>query len=64
MKELIRDKHYYFNEAGLVVFTKEYHLERGYCCGSGCLHCPYTKESHNTKGSCAPATGNDQLKEQ
>ncbi|MBS9523737.1 hypothetical protein KIH41_13280 [Litoribacter ruber] len=32
---------YYFNEAGLMVFTEQYHLRRGFCCGSGCKHCPY-----------------------
>ncbi|MFC3880184.1 DUF5522 domain-containing protein [Algoriphagus namhaensis] len=32
---------YYFNEQGLMVFTEKYHLKRGYCCGSGCKHCPY-----------------------
>jgi hypothetical protein len=27
------------------VFTEKYHLLRGYCCNSGCKHCPYqTKE--------------------
>jgi len=31
---------YYF-ENGLMVFTAAYHLKRGYCCGSGCRHCPY-----------------------
>lgn len=31
----------YYNELGYMVFTKEYHLRRGYCCKSGCLHCPY-----------------------
>jgi hypothetical protein len=34
---------YYFNDQGLMVFTKQYHLKRGYCCGSGCKHCPYPK---------------------
>ncbi|MBC7915204.1 MAG: hypothetical protein H7Y07_13885 [Pyrinomonadaceae bacterium] len=34
---------YYFNEQGLMVFTKEYHLKRGYCCTNGCLHCPWNK---------------------
>jgi hypothetical protein len=24
-----------------VVFTEVYHLRRGYCCQSGCRHCPY-----------------------
>ncbi|ALJ01261.1 DUF5522 domain-containing protein [Rufibacter tibetensis] len=32
---------YYFNEQGLMVFTEQYHRRRGYCCQSGCKHCPY-----------------------
>jgi len=24
-----------------LVFTAAFHLKRGYCCGSGCRHCPY-----------------------
>jgi hypothetical protein len=31
---------YYFEGANLV-FTAAYHLKRGYCCVSGCRHCPY-----------------------
>jgi hypothetical protein len=31
----------YYMENGLMVFTAAYHLKRGYCCGSGCRHCPY-----------------------
>lgn len=41
MKQWIEGIHYYFNESGLVVLTEKYHLERGYCCGNGCRHCPY-----------------------
>ena len=37
----LRGVDFYFNEAGLMVFTAEYHLPRGHCCESGCLHCPY-----------------------
>jgi hypothetical protein len=33
----------YYMENGLLVFTRSYHLKRGYCCGSGCRHCPYGK---------------------
>ncbi|MBD0258498.1 MAG: hypothetical protein ICV83_22505 [Cytophagales bacterium] len=33
----------YYLENGLIVFTAQYHLKRGYCCGSGCRHCPYKK---------------------
>jgi len=32
---------YYYSEEGYVVFTEKYHLKRGYCCESGCKHCPY-----------------------
>jgi hypothetical protein len=35
------DKDFYFNDNGLMVFTESYHLKRGYCCKSGCKHCPY-----------------------
>jgi hypothetical protein len=42
-------------ENGKVVFTPEYHIERGDCCGSGCRHCPY--EPNHIKG-------NIELKEQ
>jgi hypothetical protein len=45
MQELIEGIHYYINEQGLIVLTKKYHLERGYCCGNGCLHCPYNYEN-------------------
>lgn len=31
----------YFDNSGLTVFTEKYLLERGYCCGNGCRHCPY-----------------------
>ena len=32
---------FYYNDKGYRVFTKEYHLKRGYCCKNGCKHCPY-----------------------
>jgi hypothetical protein len=28
-----------------IVFTNQYHLKRGYCCGAGCRHCPYDWEN-------------------
>jgi hypothetical protein len=31
----------FYIEDGKYVFTKEYHLKRGHCCGSGCRHCPF-----------------------
>lgn len=36
---------FYYNNDGLVVFTSTYHLKRGKCCGTGCLHCPYDYEN-------------------
>lgn len=39
-KQFIEGIHYYFHE-GKIVMTEEYHKERGFCCGSKCLHCPY-----------------------
>ena len=38
---------YYLNEDGLMVFTAQYHLKRGFCCGSKCKHCPYGWENVN-----------------
>ena len=39
-RELIEGIDYYV-ENGLLVFTAAYLRERGYCCTSGCRHCPY-----------------------
>jgi hypothetical protein len=42
---------YYFDGPNLV-FTAAYHLKRGYCCNSGCRHCPYrdTEEGAGNPG--------------
>ena len=32
---------YFYEEKGRTVFTEEYHIERGYCCGNRCRHCPF-----------------------
>ena len=31
----------FYMEGPYLVFTAAYHLRRGYCCDSGCRHCPY-----------------------
>jgi hypothetical protein len=31
----------FYIEGHNVVFTAQYHRRRGYCCGSGCRHCPF-----------------------
>ncbi|HEV3415147.1 MAG TPA: DUF5522 domain-containing protein [Puia sp.] len=41
MNQLIEDIDFYYNEDGLMVLTEKFHLDRGYCCGNGCRHCPY-----------------------
>ena len=37
---LVEGRDYYMDGPWLV-FTREYHLRRGYCCQSGCRHCPW-----------------------
>lgn len=32
---------FYRNAEGKVVMKEKYHLKRGYCCGTGCYHCPF-----------------------
>jgi hypothetical protein len=39
----------YYYEGPYLVFTAAYHLKRGYCCGSGCRHCPYGAEGKLSK---------------
>lgn len=36
-----QDDMLYTNSEGNTVMTEAYLLLRGYCCGNGCLHCPY-----------------------
>jgi hypothetical protein len=33
----------YYVEGGFMIFTREYHLKRGYCCKNDCRHCPWNK---------------------
>ncbi|MEN0003769.1 MAG: DUF5522 domain-containing protein [Bacteroidota bacterium] len=35
----------YYMENGRYVFTEHFLTNRGYCCGSGCRHCPYGTKS-------------------
>jgi hypothetical protein len=32
---------YYLDAHGQLIFTAFYLLKRGYCCRTGCRHCPY-----------------------
>lgn len=44
-QKLIEGTDYYYNDDGFIVLTEQYHRERGFCCGNGCLHCPFDYES-------------------
>lgn len=39
---------------GRLVFTADYLLRRGFCCGNGCMNCPYEYEN-------VPAAKREQL---
>jgi hypothetical protein len=40
-RQLTEGKDYYIQANGLLVFSAAYLQERGYCCGNGCINCPY-----------------------
>jgi hypothetical protein len=48
--EFVEGIHFYF-EGGVIVMTERYLIERGYCCGNGCRHCPYPKDSDQSRYS-------------
>ena len=45
--KLEEGRDYYF-EGSLMVFTPAFLLRRGFCCESGCRHCPYGYSKHDT----------------
>ena len=48
----------YTIEQGRLVFTAEYLLRRGTCCGNGCRHCPYPNED-DPHAESVPTTTSD-----
>lgn len=40
-KSTLTDKDFYYDSNGNMVFTESYHRKRGFCCKSGCRHCPF-----------------------
>ena len=40
---------YYYMDGERIIFTEEFHIIRGHCCGNGCKHCPF--EPKHTKGT-------------
>lgn len=45
LNELIEGIDFYINKDGYLVLTEKYHLDKGFCCGMGCIHCPYNYEN-------------------
>ncbi|MEI6277268.1 MAG: DUF5522 domain-containing protein [Prolixibacteraceae bacterium] len=40
---------YELSPEGYRIMTRKYLIERGFCCGNGCMHCPYFPKA--TKGN-------------
>jgi hypothetical protein len=40
-KSKLNPEDYYLSPEGYIIFSEAYHKKRGYCCKSGCRHCPY-----------------------
>jgi hypothetical protein len=47
--KLIEGEDFYYTPEGYKCFTEKYHLKRGYCCKSGCRHCPYGFKKNKQK---------------
>jgi hypothetical protein len=58
-RELIAGIDYYL-ENGLMVLTAQYLRDRGYCCTSGCRHCPYGFERENSAEAAGGPKGQAQ----
>lgn len=50
------DGHDYYMDGPWLVFTREYHLRRGYCCQSGCRHCPWNYRKDSADNNIRPET--------
>ncbi|SJZ60282.1 DUF5522 domain-containing protein [Sediminibacterium ginsengisoli] len=44
MAQLTEGVDFYY-ENGFMVLTEKFHLDKGYCCGNGCRHCPFNYEA-------------------
>ena len=57
---LVEGKDFYW-EGAAMVFTARFHLRRGYCCESGCRHCPYREQETDTVINQLPRPQGSQL---
>jgi hypothetical protein len=51
---LVEGRDFYW-ESGLMVMTGAFLRRRGYCCDSGCRHCPYGDRPDDGEASKAPS---------
>jgi hypothetical protein len=52
----------FYREGPYVVFTEKYLRDRGYCCESGCRHCPFDFHPERSEGSAeAPGDGDEEI---
>jgi hypothetical protein len=53
MSDKLTENEDFYTENGLVIFTRNFLLKRGYCCNFGCRHCPYktSKGSHDNRNT-------------
>jgi hypothetical protein len=51
--ELVEGEDFY-REGLYVVFTEKFLKKRGYCCESGCRHCPYGFQKDKRQDQCPP----------
>ena len=49
LNDLVEGRDFYY-DGPYMVFTAEYLRRRGYCCGSGCRHCPYNEDEQKRAG--------------
>jgi len=63
-EHLIPGIDFYYNTEGFIVLTEKYHLDKGFCCGNGCVHCPYLYKSvpEPKKSELLQSKGNEKNK--
>jgi hypothetical protein len=47
-EKFVEEIDFYF-ENGFMVLTEHFLKKRGYCCGNGCRHCPYSEKLSQQK---------------
>ncbi|MFL6211918.1 MAG: DUF5522 domain-containing protein [Pyrinomonadaceae bacterium] len=55
---LVEGEDFYWEGADMV-FTARFHLRRGYCCESGCRHCPYRAPAEKEEDAIADTSEKD-----